>query len=215
MTSGQGSEKPVDSVLADADDTPLTDVLLDQFAAYYTVAVLAVTALEEARRQRLARMLRPGPIRAVTENDLADPRGVIMEQIPARQRRVDPKPLRRTVNGERGVEPAFRVGDGHGDRDHRIVKLLPVEAEAVTANVVQFVAKPVCIDMRVRRQAVELQARQKRTPARARQACHVNLAAGGAVKRHMRADRERHPEGPVGFQPCRHSACRPVQAERS
>ena len=37
MTSGQGSEKPVDSVLADADDTPLTDVLLDQFAAYYTV----------------------------------------------------------------------------------------------------------------------------------------------------------------------------------
>ena len=65
MTSGQGSEKPVDSVPADADDTPLTDVLLDQFAAYYTVAVLTVTALEEARRQRLARELarQGGPAR--------------------------------------------------------------------------------------------------------------------------------------------------------
>ena len=34
------------------DDTPLTDALLDQFSAYYLVAVLAVRALEEARRQR-------------------------------------------------------------------------------------------------------------------------------------------------------------------
>jgi len=33
-------------------DTPLTDALLDQFSAYYVVAVLAVRALEEARRQR-------------------------------------------------------------------------------------------------------------------------------------------------------------------
>jgi len=32
-------------------DTPLTDALLDQFSAYYVVAVLAVRALEEARRQ--------------------------------------------------------------------------------------------------------------------------------------------------------------------
>ena len=32
-------------------DTPLTDTLLDQFSAYYLVAVLAVRALEEARRQ--------------------------------------------------------------------------------------------------------------------------------------------------------------------
>ena len=34
------------------DDTPLTDALLDQFAGYYVLAVLAVKALEEARRQR-------------------------------------------------------------------------------------------------------------------------------------------------------------------
>lgn len=36
----------------DDSDTPLTDALLDQFAGYYLVAVLAVRALEEARRQR-------------------------------------------------------------------------------------------------------------------------------------------------------------------
>jgi hypothetical protein len=30
----------------------LTDALLDQFSLYYLVAVLAVRALEEARRQR-------------------------------------------------------------------------------------------------------------------------------------------------------------------
>ena len=34
------------------DDTPLTDALLDQFATYYLLAVLAVRALEEARRQK-------------------------------------------------------------------------------------------------------------------------------------------------------------------
>ena len=34
------------------DDTPLTDALLDQFAGYYVLAVLAVKALEEARRQK-------------------------------------------------------------------------------------------------------------------------------------------------------------------
>ena len=33
-------------------DTPLTDALLDQFAGYYLFAVIAVRALEEARRQR-------------------------------------------------------------------------------------------------------------------------------------------------------------------
>ena len=33
-------------------DTPLTDALLDQFSLYYLVAVLAVRALDEARRQR-------------------------------------------------------------------------------------------------------------------------------------------------------------------
>jgi len=37
---------------SDKGDTPLTDALLDQFSAYYLVAVLAVRALEEARRQR-------------------------------------------------------------------------------------------------------------------------------------------------------------------
>lgn len=36
------------------DDTPLTDVLLDQFATYYLLAVLAVRALEEARRHAAA-----------------------------------------------------------------------------------------------------------------------------------------------------------------
>jgi|TARA_B100001939_G_scaffold341544_1_gene351294 hypothetical protein len=34
----------------EGDDTPLTDALLDQFATYYLLAVLAVRALEEARR---------------------------------------------------------------------------------------------------------------------------------------------------------------------
>ena len=34
------------------EDTPLTDALLDQCAGYYVLAVLAVRALEEARRQR-------------------------------------------------------------------------------------------------------------------------------------------------------------------
>ena len=36
------------------DDTPLTDALLDQFATYYLLAVLAVRALEEARRHAAA-----------------------------------------------------------------------------------------------------------------------------------------------------------------
>ena len=33
-------------------DTPLTDALLDQFAAYYLICVLGMEMLEEARRQR-------------------------------------------------------------------------------------------------------------------------------------------------------------------
>jgi len=33
-------------------DTALTDALLDQFAGYYVLVVLAVELLEEARRQR-------------------------------------------------------------------------------------------------------------------------------------------------------------------
>ena len=36
------------------DDTPLTDALLDQFATCYLLAVLAVRALEEARRHAAA-----------------------------------------------------------------------------------------------------------------------------------------------------------------
>ena len=36
------------------DDTPLTDALLDQFATYYLLAMLAVRALEEARRHARA-----------------------------------------------------------------------------------------------------------------------------------------------------------------
>lgn len=37
---------------ADRSDSVLTDALLDQFAAYYLLSVLAVKMLEEARRQR-------------------------------------------------------------------------------------------------------------------------------------------------------------------
>ena len=33
-------------------ETPLTDALLDQFAAYYLLCALAIEMLEEARRQR-------------------------------------------------------------------------------------------------------------------------------------------------------------------
>lgn len=36
---------------ADDSDTPLTDALLDQFSGYYVISVMAVRALEEARRQ--------------------------------------------------------------------------------------------------------------------------------------------------------------------
>ena len=37
----------------DVSDTPLTDALLDQFAAYYLICVLGMGMLEEARRQRV------------------------------------------------------------------------------------------------------------------------------------------------------------------
>ena len=36
----------------DVSDTPLTDALLDQFAAYYLICALGMEILEEARRQR-------------------------------------------------------------------------------------------------------------------------------------------------------------------
>ena len=36
------------------NDTPLTEALLDQFATYYLFAVLALRALEEARRHAAA-----------------------------------------------------------------------------------------------------------------------------------------------------------------
>lgn len=52
---GPVSEKSEDLTSDGSSDTPLTDVLLDQFAAYYAIAVLAVKALEEARRQRRVR----------------------------------------------------------------------------------------------------------------------------------------------------------------
>lgn len=48
-------EKSTKGLASNETDTPLTDVLLDQFAAYYVVAVLAMAALQEARRQRLAK----------------------------------------------------------------------------------------------------------------------------------------------------------------
>ena len=53
MTPGKANESAADISSAKPSDTPLTDVLLDQFAAYYVLAVLAVTALEESRRRRL------------------------------------------------------------------------------------------------------------------------------------------------------------------
>ena len=37
----------------DVSDTPLTDALLDQFAAYYLICVLGMEMLEELRRQRV------------------------------------------------------------------------------------------------------------------------------------------------------------------
>ena len=37
----------------DVSDTPLTDALLDQFAAYYLICVLGIEMLEEVRRQRV------------------------------------------------------------------------------------------------------------------------------------------------------------------
>ena len=48
-------EKSTEGVASNETDTPLTDVLLDQFSAYYVVAVLAITALQEARHHRLAK----------------------------------------------------------------------------------------------------------------------------------------------------------------
>jgi len=45
-----GDDGGSDSQSVDGD-TPLTDALLDQFSAYYLVTVLAIRALEEARRQ--------------------------------------------------------------------------------------------------------------------------------------------------------------------
>ncbi|MEC8516522.1 MAG: hypothetical protein VXY86_08300 [Pseudomonadota bacterium] len=53
MTPGKANKSAGDISSAEPSDTPLTDVLLDQFAAYYVLAVLAVTALEESRRRRL------------------------------------------------------------------------------------------------------------------------------------------------------------------
>ena len=53
MTPGKENESASDISSAEPSDTPLTDVLLDQFAAYYVLAVLAVTALKDSRRRRL------------------------------------------------------------------------------------------------------------------------------------------------------------------
>ena len=53
MTPGKANDSASDISLAEPSDTPLTDVLLDQFAAYYVLAVLAVTALKDSRRRRL------------------------------------------------------------------------------------------------------------------------------------------------------------------
>ena len=63
MTSWKAKETAGDISSAEPSDTPLTDVLLDQFAAYYVLAVLAVTALEDARRRRGVKnaMTRPDP----------------------------------------------------------------------------------------------------------------------------------------------------------
>ena len=53
MTPRKATESAGDISSAEPSDTPLTDVLLDQFAAYYVLAVLAVTALEESRHRHL------------------------------------------------------------------------------------------------------------------------------------------------------------------
>ena len=52
-TSPQGGTVDPDAIsLSVEGDTPLTDALLDQFSIFYVVSVLAIRALEEARRQR-------------------------------------------------------------------------------------------------------------------------------------------------------------------
>lgn len=49
--SNQSTEASINDGVADSD-TPLTDALVDQFASYYLLAVLAVKALEALREQR-------------------------------------------------------------------------------------------------------------------------------------------------------------------
>jgi len=49
--SNQPMAASINERLADSD-TPLTDALVDQFASYYLLAVLAVKALEALREQK-------------------------------------------------------------------------------------------------------------------------------------------------------------------
>lgn len=49
--SNQSTKASINDGVADSD-TPLTDALVDQFASYYLLAVLAVKALEALREQK-------------------------------------------------------------------------------------------------------------------------------------------------------------------
>jgi hypothetical protein len=44
-------QHPSDDVDQGASETPLTEVLLDQFAAYYTLVITAFDLLQEARKR--------------------------------------------------------------------------------------------------------------------------------------------------------------------
>lgn len=69
LTSPQGGTVDPDAASRSVDgDTPLTDALLDQFSVFYVVSVLAVRALEEARRQRALTEAGQPPLLSPTAN---------------------------------------------------------------------------------------------------------------------------------------------------
>ena len=68
-TSPQGGAVDPDAALRSVDhDTPLTDALLDQFSVFYVISVVAVRALEEARRQRVLTEAGQPPLLSSTAN---------------------------------------------------------------------------------------------------------------------------------------------------
>ena len=124
-----------------------------------------------------------------------------MKHVLVGQRLIKTKSLRWPMNGERGEESSFRVGNRNRNGNHSLMEFFTIEAESVTAYFVQLSGEPLDTDMSVRCQSVQFEARQESAAARAWQACHVNLTTGCTVKGHMRTDRQRHPKCPVGLDP--------------